>query len=332
MTRQDLVLSAINSKKGVGLEIGPLTSPILSKREANIFYTDHMSQADLREKYKDAPLNIEDIVPVDYIVNDTLAHAVGDTKFDYVIACHVIEHIPDTVRWFQDIQSILKPNGILALAIPDKRFTFDITRRTSSPGDIVGAYLDEQQRPLSSAVYDFAVEGRDVNTAAIWSDPHRDWSSRPRFYTMDDAYKMCEKNLSPDEYVDCHCHVFTPHSFVTVLRELMKLHLFDFEVVNFHDTNDQNIEFYVSLRPLRKSKDSLKKQLASLPKLKSEVTVHKLHAEKERLLTEVSALRSELNDIRNSRSWKITKPLRSLIGRLSSSNQQDSTSSSPDSL
>jgi SAM-dependent methyltransferase len=317
MTRQELVLSGVNWQKGTGLEVGPLTSPILSKDEANVFYADHMSQQGLRDKYKDAPLNVNDIVPVDYVVADNLENAVGGKKFDYVIACHVIEHIPDTVRWLQDIASVLKPNGVLALAIPDKRYTFDIERQPSTPGDIVGAYLEQYTRPPSSAVYDFAVEGRVIKAEAVWEEPLRDWSKRPRIYSLDGAYAMCMKNMSPGEYVDCHCHVFTPSSFIKILRELIKLNLFDFAVESFHDTNDQNIEFYVSLRKIRKTKTTQQSQLKSLPKLAHEPTIHGFYEQNKALQEQIEALNSELTSLRNSKSWKLTSPLRKGMGKFS---------------
>jgi SAM-dependent methyltransferase len=317
VTREELVLANIDTGKGVGLEIGPLTSPIVKRDGAKVFYADHMSQAQLREKYKDAPLDVNDIVQVDFIVKDTLVNAVGGQKFDYVVACHVIEHVPDTVRWFEDIAAILKPGGTLALAIPDKRYTFDIARYPSTPGDIVGAYLEKYKRPAASDVYDFAAEGRDVKTAAVWANPYGEWDKRPHLYSLDEAYAMSLKNLDSDEYIDCHCHVFTPHSFVKVLRELMMLGLTDFEVESFRDTNDQNIEFYASLRKAGKGKDKLKRQLASLPKLPAEPTLARLNEDKKALEAEIASLQTELSDMRGSKSWKITGPLRQAVSRLS---------------
>ena len=312
MTRQELVLSAIDYSLGTGLEIGPLTSPILSKTEANIYYADHMSREQLKIKYKKAPVELDKIAPVDFVVKRTLIEAVGDARFDYVIACHVIEHIPDTIRWLNDIASILKPGGILALAIPDKRFTFDIMRHPSTPGDIVGAYLDRQTRPSSAAMYDFASEARVIKSKEVWARPLRDWSSKPHLFTPANVAEMCETNLKPTGYVDSHCLVFTPASFIKILRVLMQDGLTDFEVADFHDTNDQNIEFYVSLRKVRTSnaKRKMQKQLASLPRIPNEVTIQSLKRANDTLNDQLRALESELTALRNSKSWKMSAPLR----------------------
>ncbi len=108
----------------MGLEIGALSNPILTKSEANIYYADHLSATDLREKYADEPVEQDKIVPVDYVLGDkSLKSTIGRRRFDYVLASHVIEHIPDIITWLQDVSSILKPDGVLSLVIPDKRFT-----------------------------------------------------------------------------------------------------------------------------------------------------------------------------------------------------------------
>jgi len=53
-----------------------------------------------------------------------------------------------------------------------------------------------------------------------------------------------------DEFVDVHCHVFTPDSFLGLLDKLARLDLIDYEVAAFVPTERDNFEFYVSLRRL----------------------------------------------------------------------------------
>ena len=66
--RNDYILSNINVSDWVGLEIGPLTNPILTKESAHIYYADHMSTDDLRLKYQNEPVELDKIVPIDYIL------------------------------------------------------------------------------------------------------------------------------------------------------------------------------------------------------------------------------------------------------------------------
>src|SRR5690349_20728184 len=115
MSRREHALQRIDLTKSRGLELGPLFDPILRKHEANIFYVDHLSTEDLRKKYskhKDVPVEL--IVPTDYpLVENSLKKTLKNKKFDYALASHVIEHIPDTVSWLKDVASVLNDKGIL---------------------------------------------------------------------------------------------------------------------------------------------------------------------------------------------------------------------------
>src|SRR3990172_4516550 len=81
-----------------GLEIGPLDSPVLTKDEANIRYLDYLTRDELVERHSDRR-RVDDIVALDYVIsNKPLASAIGE-RFDYVIACHVLEHVPNMIGW-----------------------------------------------------------------------------------------------------------------------------------------------------------------------------------------------------------------------------------------
>jgi hypothetical protein len=73
--------------------------------------------------------------------------------------------------------------------------------------------------------------------------------------------------LTSDEFVDVHCHVFTPDSFVRLVEKMARLDLIDYEIAAFHPTDVNNFEFYVSLRLLDVStgRDAMREsQLASV--------------------------------------------------------------------
>jgi SAM-dependent methyltransferase len=321
MSRRELALKRIRIAKGRGLELGPLYSPIVSKQEANISYLDHMSTKDLQQKYKDHPIPPEDlqnIAPVDYVLkNNSLKETLKGKKFDYVIACHVIEHIPDMVRWLADVEAILQDGGILSLVIPDKRFTFDILRNESRPADVLGAYLDQQVRTSSVVMYDFVSEVREnIIPAEVWRNPRADYSKKPG-NPLQKAYDECLANLQPDNYVDSHCFVLTPYSFFAIIRSLIEHDLFGYEIAYFQDTPENELEFYVSLR---KAKSSATKRLKSLPQIPKPVQKHeleqkimRLQAQKAELKQKTAALSAELHHVTTSKSWKITKPIRGAI-------------------
>lgn len=305
MNRKDLTLQCIDITKGHGLEIGPLFSPLVSKDEAKVLYIDHMSTDDLKKKYKDHEIPLDSIVPIDYVLtNNSLKESVAGKKFDYVIASHVIEHIPDMVRWLADVASILKEGGILSLVIPDKRFTFDIQRNESRPADVIGAYLDRHTRASSATMYDYISQVQlNIDPAEVWRNPWADYSKKP-IYSLEETYKTCLDNLKEGVYVDSHCFVFTPYSFFEIIRALIKHDLFGYEVAYFHNTPQDQIEFYVSLRKAVKS--TAKKRQKSVPELPKPT-------ERRELEKQVERLKAELHHLTASKSWKVTQPARNAI-------------------
>lgn len=312
MSRREFALACIDLTKGIGLELGPLYNPVVTKDEANIRYLDHMSYDDLKKKYgKDPGVPLDQLVPIDYVLKDnSLQKTFKGKTFDYVIACHVIEHIPDMVHWLRDVATILNEGGVLSLVIPDKRYTFDLHRNESRPADIIGAYLDKQVKVNSTQLYDDVMTYRhDIDPAVIWRNPTA-YADLPAYNTgaagIKKAMMRCETNLKLGEYVDCHCHVLTPASFFEIVRTLIAHDLFDYKVAHFSDTPAGRHEFYVSLK---KTKASQKVKLTSVPDIPKPPTVKELEAQ-------VQQLQARLQAFEQSTSWRVTKPLRAVSRKL----------------
>jgi SAM-dependent methyltransferase len=275
-------LAGIDVASMRGLEIGPLASPRVHKSEGPIRYLDHASAAELKQKYEtDLGMRhrLDEIVDVDYVIGDkqTISDAVvADAPFDYVIACHVLEHIPDPIDWMDDIARILRPGGLLSLVIPDKRYCFDINRSLTEVSDLVDANLRRLRQPSFREVYDFNSKALldMVDTTAVWKGDV-DYSAATRQSVGDPdrfALEACRKMQTDDAFVDVHCHVFTPDSFLGVFEKLAHLGLTTFEVADFSPTPFNTFEFYVSLRLLDASAGSaslLQQQRASVARARS---------------------------------------------------------------
>jgi len=304
MERKKKALISINLKKGIGLELGPLYSPIVLKDEANIHYADHMSTGELRKKYDGHPFEVSTIVDIDYVIDGrTLTDALENKKFNYVVASHVIEHLPDVIGWLNEIYSILKPGGILSLVIPDKRYSFDISRDVSSPAELIGAHLDRIKESTSAMVYESAAEYKDISPVKAWSGKALRFPE-PGEWRLNEAMRLVKIHKETNEYVDAHCYVFTPYSFFSCVKRLIEHGLFDFEVESFCDTGVNELEFYISLRKPR-GLPNKKRQLASIPKIKRPLTTYEMEKK-------IIKLENEINLVKNSRSWRITRPLRKI--------------------
>jgi SAM-dependent methyltransferase len=111
--------------QGSGLEIGALADPLPVPHAAHVLYSDWLPAAD-----------IERMVPgsrAPDIVSDSESFpTIGDEAFDFIVANHVLEHLTDPIRALVEWHRILKSDGLLMLALPDKRFTFDAKRRRTS--------------------------------------------------------------------------------------------------------------------------------------------------------------------------------------------------------
>lgn len=241
-----------------GLEIGPLASPVVRKDEGEILYVDHTNAEGLRAKYATDPGmqgRLDDIVNVDYVIQpgQPLSDLVRPhLPFDYVIASHLIEHVPDVVGWIQDVGSILRQGGVLSLVVPDKRYCFDINRRVTEMSDILDAHLRRLTRPSYRQAFDAFSKVIEVDCPAVWEGTV-DYSGVRRSDCEDpdvSALDYCTNALGSDQFVDLHCHVFTPRSFLEILHGLIRLRLMDFEVTSFFPTERNTFEFFVSLRLL----------------------------------------------------------------------------------
>ena len=318
--RQKKIIHKIDVKNGVGLEIGPLSTPILTKNEAKIYYADHMSTNALINKYKDEPVISDDIVKVDYVIsNKPLVTAVKNKKFDYVIASHVIEHIPDIISWFKEISLITKKNGIISLVIPDKRYTFDITRRESIIADVIGAYVEKRTKTDSVTMYDYLQEYRSkIFAYEVNANPYKNFSYKPKRYSNKEAWDLTLKNYVGKEYVDAHCYVFTPYSFFEIIKKLTTLGLFDFEVIDFIDTAPSELEFYVTLKKINKftpTREIINKiPKINKPKVQQELLgkINSLENNNRMQKHEIEVMKKTIENIRHSKSWKITIPLRKI--------------------
>jgi SAM-dependent methyltransferase len=248
MNRRQRIIDGIDLAATEGLEIGALHSPLVARDAAHIYYVDHTDTKSLREKYAgDAKVPPDDIVDVDYVWNNAkLADIVGDRRFDYILASHVIEHAPNLISWLAELASVLRPLGTLRLAIPDKRYTFDFRRQETTLADVLASHLARQSRPGPREILDFWGNIRALDATAAWrgeypADPGVNIAEIPA------ALRRASEAAEAGTYHDVHCTVFTPASFVGVMRNLADLGMLDFACANIIVTAHGDAEFFVHL-------------------------------------------------------------------------------------
>ena len=243
------ILSSMFDSTGYGLEIGPSYSPIVPKSSgARIETIDHTDQAGLVQKYLNAPnVDVSRIEPVDYVSDGrSMADIIGRSRcYDFIVASHVIEHTPNMLGFLNDCASLLKENGRLVLAVPDKRYCFDTFRPTTSTGDVLQAFYENRTRHTPGAMFDHIAYVARRGGASTWS-----LSSDASFqfvHSVDHAMTWFERLKNEVEYIDCHAWQFTPASFRLILHDLATVGLLQLREQDFHDT--VRFEFFVGLSP-----------------------------------------------------------------------------------
>lgn len=254
LPRYQRVLTLLRPEDGAGLEIGPLYDPIVLRGEADVRYVDVHPGNLLREHYAAHPgAPVDDIVDPDfYLIGPegiwTLAEAVQDAApFDWVVASHVIEHVPDVIGWLDEIAQVLVDGGRLVLAIPDRRFCFDAIRSPTTVGDMLLAHGSSDKIPSIRAVYDHHSRVVDLDLAAAWAGKPADAGARihPLSHVLDQV-RLAEGG----QYIDCHVWLFTPATFVEQLLELEMLDLTSFVIEEMVPPAHYEQEFYVRLSRL----------------------------------------------------------------------------------
>ena len=163
--RRSRLLGTLDLTSGPGIEFGPLAAPLVRKTKGDVVYVDHATRVDLTAKYAgDAAVDARHIVDVDVVWTGQPLHTcLPHRDYAYVVASHVIEHLPDPVGWLMEIAGILRPGGIVILAVPDKRYTFDRFRQLTTVSDLLDAYLRKSRRPSPGQVFDQVAYRADID-------------------------------------------------------------------------------------------------------------------------------------------------------------------------
>jgi SAM-dependent methyltransferase len=314
MDRRSRILDGLDLS-GLGLEIGPSYSPIAAGDPAlRVKTLDHIDQAALIEKYRNDPLvDVGRIQPVDYVWSgERYIDLVGDTRFDWIVASHVIEHVPDVVGFINECAEILTPGGVLSLAVPDKRYEFDYYRPPTGLARLVDAHYDGRRLTSPGSVAEHLLNHATLDGRQTWSEHEQGVPSSADDF---DLVRYGMDQTRRGEYVDMHAWAFTPHSFRLAMHDLHKLGLLTVKELSF--SGSVGCEFYcqLSLAGAGDVPDRLTMNRRALRELMS-ATSEEAPARPgaETLKTENADLRRRLTALEASSSWRLTAPLRALAG------------------
>lgn len=239
----DLAIESLAS--GSFLEIGPAHNGTLRKRDGfNSKIADYLDRAGLVEKYSGfSQYNVDNIEEVDYVLmpGRPLSDSISE-RFDVILASHVIEHSISLVDFINDLASLLRPGGYIALIVPDKRFCFDRFRERSSLCSVIDRIGSSRKVHSAGTRAEFmlnAVMHRGTNSWAVQHEGDYSFLS-----SANHARHHADSANSPT-YYDVHNWVFTPHHFRLLLHDLAELGYTRLREKYFHPTIHN--EFFVNL-------------------------------------------------------------------------------------
>jgi FkbM family methyltransferase len=281
--------------RGRGLELGPGHEPFpLPRIGASIAYIDRWTPQESSQLFPElehATFPRPDVIAD---LNKEKLGAIADASVDFVIASHILEHLADPIGMLGEIHRVLRTGGVAILLLPDRRTTFDRLRAPTPLKHLQAEHAAGVEEVSDDHIVEFvratSVEGESPSPAEI--DLHRRRS----------VHVHC---WSETEFLPVVTHVVADlgqqWSFVDGLRT--------------GEPGSVGIEFgYV----LRKEDGTLSDDEAA-ERLEADWQAWYTGSEVRRgdaATTEADDLRSQIEALKASTSWRMTAPLRTASGWL----------------
>jgi predicted SAM-dependent methyltransferase len=142
--------------KGSGIEIGALGRPCPVPPDVKVKYLDRFDDKGLLTDFPEIDYKIK---RPDIIDSAETMETVADNSQDFVIANHVIEHLPNPLSFIKNAVRVVKSGGVLYIGIPNKDVTFDHSRPITTFEHLMSDY---KNGPAASRM------GHNHNAAQAW--------------------------------------------------------------------------------------------------------------------------------------------------------------------
>lgn len=134
--------------KGNGLEVGAFEHLARLPEDCKTMYCDVISEKSAKELFPE--IDVKTLKKVDFLVDidqDGLKPFKSNSQ-DYLIINHVIEHLFDPIEAINECFRVIKHGGLVAISVPDKRYTYDSKRPLTSFDEIHKRILRQPKSPI----------------------------------------------------------------------------------------------------------------------------------------------------------------------------------------
>jgi SAM-dependent methyltransferase len=273
---------------GTGIEIGALHQPLTVPPAADVRYVDRMRSDELRRHYPE--LANESLAPVSIIGDAHDLTAIASGSLDFVIANHLVEHLDNPIRGLKEMVRVLRPGGVLYVALPEPRVSFDRFRGLTTTAHLVDEYRNGPDAAREEHFRDW-VHNVEAHVAGM-----------PKLSAAGRAARVRE--LMELDY-SIHFHVFRPDTFLEFLVAACReadLSLEPLEFIPCYGGDDEEFIFVfangIATHP---------PVVPRLPEGSGEELIE--------LREQLQRVESKLASMTRSRSWRVTAPLRAVLRR-----------------
>lgn len=208
---------AVQYLHGSGIEVGALDKPLRVPEGVRVRYVDSYPAGELRKRY--GPELEGAATEVDIVADATTLDGIADGTQSFVIANHVFEHLENPLLALRNFLRVTRENGIVFLAIPDRRYTFDV-RRPATPFEHLLSEYEGGAGANREAHYREWI-------ALVENDPDPG-GKRLRFLRDEAQYSI-------------HFHVWSEYELFDLFTRVRQLESFDFEIECFKANGNESI-------------------------------------------------------------------------------------------
>jgi SAM-dependent methyltransferase len=180
--------------KGSGMEIGALWRRFPVPSRARVWQLDRLGAEGLDKHYPELRGRI--LRPD--LIADAIQLPVAPASLDFLIASHVLEHLPSPLAALRVWYEALAPEGALLLKVPDKRHTFDANRSRTLLARLIDEYHHPEKLDFRSHYSDWSekVGGMRPGTPEFESDVDNlmrvNYSIHFNVWTDEDVWEMID--------------------------------------------------------------------------------------------------------------------------------------------